>query len=258
MTTAAPAQDAAEREAAEKLLPLLDNPVWRMSNLYKIIAKDERDDSDEGLVIQFIPNRAQLRLLRRMHSRNIVLKARQLGYSTLAALLWLDTALFSKDPIRCGIIAHEREAAESIFRDKVVFAYDNLPEALRAAMPLASKNKTEIVFGHNGASIRVATSMRSGTIHRLHVSELGKIARKYPEKAREVISGSIPTVPSSGIIIIIPWFFFLSRNKDESVGQFGRPIGNGGTCCCCCRATTTTKVVPKQRQQQQQQQQQEQ
>lgn len=122
--------------------------------------------------------------------------------TTLIALLWLDTALFSKSPIRCGIIAHEREAAEAIFRDKVLFAYQRLPDEVKALCPIKSQNKTEILFAHNGASVRVATSMRSGTTHRLHVSEFGKIARKYPAKAREVLAGSIPSVPTSGIVVV--------------------------------------------------------
>lgn len=184
-----------------ELQALLDDPMRRLCTLYKIITKGDEDDAD-GLVVQFRPNRAQRRLLARLHYRNIILKARQLGFTTLVAILWLDTALFSKDPIRCGIIAHEREAAESIFRDKVVFAYNNLPEDLRDQFPLSKKNATELVFAHNGASIRVATSMRSGTMHRLHVSELGKIAAKYPHKAREVVTGSLPTVPKTGITII--------------------------------------------------------
>ena len=44
--------------------------------------------------------------------------------------------------------------------------------------------------------------MRSGTIHRLHVSEFGKICAKYPDKAVEVITGSIPAAPLNGILII--------------------------------------------------------
>jgi hypothetical protein len=44
--------------------------------------------------------------------------------------------------------------------------------------------------------------MRSGTIHRLHVSEFGKIGAEHPDKAREVITGSLPAVPLDGIIII--------------------------------------------------------
>lgn len=121
--------------------------------------------------------------------------------TTLFTILWLDTALFSKDPIVCAIVAHEREAAEAIFR-KVLFAYTKLPKELQAIFPIKSQSKTEIVFAHNDASIKVATSVRSNTIHRLHVSEMGKIARKYPAKAREVISGSLPAVPASGIVVI--------------------------------------------------------
>lgn len=104
--------------------------------------------------------------------------------------------------MRCGIIAQDREAAEIIFRDKVKFAYENLPPEIKAIMPLAKDSATELMFSHNNSSIRVATSMRSGTIDRLHVSEFGKICAKFPDKAKEVKTGSIPAVPKSGIIII--------------------------------------------------------
>lgn len=178
----------------------LSDPAWRLANLYKIVIKGDEDE--EGLVIQFKPNRAQRRLLQRLHHRNVILKARQLGFSTLICILWLDTALFSKEPMRCGIIAQDREAAEQLFRGKVLFAYDNLPEPLREAMPTTKRTANEIEFTHNGSSIRVATSMRSGTIHRLHVSEFGKICSKNPDKALEVVTGSIPAVPKSGILVI--------------------------------------------------------
>lgn len=180
----------------------LNDPLWRLTSgaLYKIITKG--DDEAEGLVIPFVPNAAQMQLLDGLHHRNVILKARQLGFTTLVAILWLDTALFSKEPIRCGVIAQDREAAETIFRDKVKFAYEHLPEPLRQAMPLARDSASELLFAHNGSSIRVATSMRSGTIHRLHVSEFGKICAKYPDKAKEVVTGSIPAVPKSGVLII--------------------------------------------------------
>jgi hypothetical protein len=199
---AAAVLEAQEEEAARDLAQLLDDPVWRLNNLYDIIVKGDDDEAGDGLIMRFKPNPIQRRLLRRLHTRNVICKARQLGMTTLVAILWLDTALFSKDPIRCGIIAHEREAAEAIFRDKVLFAYNRLPPEVKELCPIKSQNKTEILFAHNNASIRVATSMRSGTIHRLHVSEFGKICRKYPAKAREVLAGSIPAVPSTGIVII--------------------------------------------------------
>jgi hypothetical protein len=186
---------------AAELAQKLDDPYWRLSNLYQIITKGDNED-DEGLVVDFKPNRAQRRLMVRLWNRNVILKARQLGFTTLIAILWLDTALFSKDPIRCGVIAQDRETAESIFRDKVKFAYYHLPEALRERFPLETENKSELVFGHNKSSIRVATSMRGGTIHRLHISEFGKICAQTPDKAREIITGSIPAVPKSGILVI--------------------------------------------------------
>lgn len=183
----------------DELKSLLENPVRRLETLYWIITKGDRDDD---LVVHFVPNAVQRQLVERLWHRNLVLKARQRGITTLIAILWLDTALFFPGPVYCGIIAHEREAAEEIFRTKVVFAYENLPQELREKFPLTKKTATEMVFAHNDATIRVATSMRSGTIHRLHVSELGKIAAKYPFKAREVLTGSIPAVPTSGVLVV--------------------------------------------------------
>jgi len=121
--------------------------------------------------------------------------------TTLIAIMWLDHALFNADQ-RCGIIAQDREAAEVIFRDKVRFAYERLPEPLRLAMPLKRDSATELLFAHNNSSIRVGTSMRSGTIDRLHISEFGKIGAKFPDKAKEVVTGSLPAVPLDGIAII--------------------------------------------------------
>ena len=189
-------------ETAEELAACLADPWWRICSgqLYKIMVKD--DGAAEGFgVMPFRPNRAQKRLIRSLWFRNLILKARQLGFTTLVSILWLDHALFNPNQ-RCGIVAHDKDAAENIFRDKVRFAYENLPDALRAEMPLGRDSAKELLFAHNNSSIRVATSMRSGTIHRLLVSEFGKICAKFPDKAREVVTGSLPAVPLNGIAII--------------------------------------------------------
>jgi hypothetical protein len=189
-------QDEAELERC------LADPEWRLFSgcLYQIIVKG-KSEGDDDLVQPFIPNRAQKRFIRRLWHRNIILKARQLGFTTLIAILWLDHALFNGNQ-RCGMIAQDRETAEAIFRDKVVFAYDHLPEELRERFPLARASTKELLFGHNNSSLRVATSVRGGTIHRLHVSEFGKICAKFPAKANEVVTGSIQAVPLSGILVI--------------------------------------------------------
>jgi hypothetical protein len=204
----------------------LGDPAWRLSNLYKIITKG---DDGQDAVITFKPNDSQLRFLKRYWSRNIILKCRQRGFTTLICLLWLDHALFVGNQ-RCGVIAQDREAAEVIFRDKVKFAYDRLPATLRQAMPLARDSASELLFAHNNSSVRVATSMRSGTIHRLLVSEFGKICSKSPDKAKEVITGSFPAVPSSGIVVIESTaegqdghFYRMSRQAESDM-QAGKKL----------------------------------
>src|SRR5207253_8753222 len=46
----------------------------------------------------------------------------------------------------------------------------------------------------NGSSIRVGTSLRSSTMQYLHISEFGKICSQYPDKAREIMTGSLNTL----------------------------------------------------------------
>ena len=52
------------------------DPRWRLSNLYWITDK-------AGKAVQFVPNSAQLKFLDEVHTLNLILKARQLGFTTL-------------------------------------------------------------------------------------------------------------------------------------------------------------------------------
>ncbi|KWT98899.1 MULTISPECIES: hypothetical protein [unclassified Variovorax] len=126
-----------------ELAKCLADPEWRLFSgcLYKIMIKG--DDGEEAFVMPFKPNAAQRRFIRRLWHRNLILKARQLGFTTLIAILWLDHALFNADQ-RCGIIAQDREAAEAIFRDKVKFGYQNLPDEIRERFPLARDSAVEL------------------------------------------------------------------------------------------------------------------
>ncbi|AEY69590.1 putative terminase large subunit [Erwinia phage PEp14] len=218
---------------AADLRVCLSDPMWRICSgqLYKIMIKgDDNDDDDDALVVPFKPNRAQRRLIKRMHSRNIILKARQLGFTTFLCIFFLDCTLFRPN-VRAGIIAHEEDAAKAIFRDKVKFAYLNLPAHLREVMPLKRDAAEELLFAHNNSSIRVSTSMRSGTMQYLHISEFGKICAKRPDRAEEVVRGSIPTVPTRGGMLFIEstaegrdGHFYKMTTKAEQLAQLGRRL----------------------------------
>ena len=180
----------------------LSDPWWRLTSgfLYQILIKG--DEETEGLKAPFIPNEHQINFIENLWYRNIILKARQLGFTTMIAIYYLDCCLFGKGDTRAGMIAQDKYAADKLFRDKVKFAYDNLPPEIKARFPLARDSASELLFAHNNSSITVGTSMRSGTLQYLHVSEFGKICAKYPDKAKEVLTGSIPAVAPNGIVVI--------------------------------------------------------
>lgn len=171
----------------------LRDPRWRLSHLYKITDKS-------GKEIQFVPNWAQGRLLDDLHNQNIVLKARQLGFSTFITLYALDRCIFEKN-YRAGVIAHNLDDAKRIFRDKIKYAYDRLPQEIKEVVPAETDRSGELLFGNN-SSISVATSFRSGTLQFLHISEFGKICRKYPDKAKEIVTGALQAVQAGQMVFI--------------------------------------------------------
>lgn len=127
------------------------------------------------------------------------MKARQLGISTFVSILFLDRCLFNSNQ-HAGIIAHTREDAEQLFR-RVKFAYDNLPAEIKVLRMINTDNARELQL-NNGSTLRVGTSMRSSTLQYLHISEFGKICAKYPDKAREIITGSLNAIATGQYIFI--------------------------------------------------------
>ena len=175
-----------------KAQQLLANPKWRLNSLYHIVNK-------QGSKTLFRLNWAQDELFNSMHYCNLILKARQLGISTYVCLLFLDRCLFNSN-VSAGIIAHTLEDAQQMFR-RVKFAYDSLPEDIKKVIT-ADNDTSQMLKFSNGSSIRVGTSLRSSTFQYLHVSEFGKICAKYPDKAREIVTGSLNTVAPGQYVFI--------------------------------------------------------
>lgn len=163
----------------------LTDKYWRLENLYYI--KDKN-----GNKVKFNPNEAQLSFLSNKHGLDIILKARQLGFTTLICISYLDDCLFTSN-LTAGVLAHTLEDANSFFEDKIQFAYENLPDVLKQLRPAKTDKKGELKF-NNGSRIRVRTSFRSGTLQRLLISEFGKICAKYPDKAKEIVTGALNAV----------------------------------------------------------------
>lgn len=174
---------------------------WRLDHLYWIVDKRAKN-------VPFRLNEQQRHLVRNLWYRNIVLKARQLGFSTLMQLIALDQVIFNRDFV-AAVISESLPSAGKLFK-KIEHAYAHLPPLLQQAYPLASRAKeTSITIAHDDtdgrphpSTVSVSVSTRGGTVNFLHVSELGKIALKYPQRAQEIVTGAFPSVPPDGVIVV--------------------------------------------------------
>lgn len=197
-----------------------DSVEWRLNHLYWIQDKD-------GGVIRFKMNWAQQELFDNLWTRNAVLKVRQLGISTLVALMGLDCCLF-RSGFEMGIIDKTLEDAKGKLR-KMKQAYDWMlypptrpagdhvedegdrdaiekfakamargssdPEARAAKFTKQSANFV------NGSQVKIGISLRGSTMHLLHVSELASVAHNFPKRAEDIISGGMNTVGKDNVII---------------------------------------------------------
>ena len=202
-------------------MKLLRDKRWRLNNLYFITDK-------AGKKVRFRMTDEQIEYFEGMHTRNIILKARQLGFTTECCIIQLDAALF--ESAKCALIAHTLNDAKRLFREKVKYAYDNLPAEIRAANPASNDAAGELVFS-KGGSLYVSTSFRGGTLRFLHVSEFGKICAKFPHKAREIVTGAFEAVATDFFVTIESTaegragYFFDYSQSAERQQLAGVPLG---------------------------------
>lgn len=176
-----------------KVLKLLGNRFWRLNNLYHII------DKNDNLIILKL-NTAQKQLFSEKHPRTIVPKSRQRGISTYKVAESLDKCLFI-DNTQAGIQSYGLVETKKLYR-KAIIMWNNLDPDIKdlLGIKLVSSN-AEGMFFSNGSVLRIG-NFRGDTLSSLHVSELAKIAKKFPEKARELKTGAFQAVSKDNCISI--------------------------------------------------------
>ena len=179
---------------------------WRLTSGKLYFIKDK-----QGRKVPFVPNAYQKYLIENLHYRNLILKARQLWFSTMIQILMLDQALFYPN-IACWVIAQGLNESKAIFDNKIKFAYNNLPEWLKAERPLLKDSSDTLEF-NNWSSIYVSVSFRSGTLQYLHISEYGKICAKFPERAKEINTGATESVAQW-------WYVFIESTAEGKQWDF--------------------------------------
>lgn len=199
----------------------LQNQWWRLNNMYRVLDARMND-------VLFVPNAAQKFLYHNLWFLNIILKARQLGFSTFIDIWGFDTAFWNPNQ-RVVIIAQDKDAAEKLFEEKIKYPYDQLDESVKSLNPKLRSNAREMKFANN-SSVRVVTSARSGTVNFLHISEFGKICAKDPQKAREVVTGTLNAVAPGELVFIESTAegregaFYRMTQKAIKLFQLGKPL----------------------------------
>jgi hypothetical protein len=163
----------------------------------KIIESLLRIDNKQGLVVPLSPNRMQKYYLENKTNRNIILKHRQGGLSTIAlADMFTDCIIIPNTS--CAVVSHETRATQRLL-DRVAFFYDNMDDPRPT---LGADSRSELSFPKLHSSIYIGTAGarafgRGDTIRKALLSELA-----FYEDGAKILNGVEDAVPITGELTI--------------------------------------------------------
>ena len=174
----------------------LPSKLWRLNNLYTVVDKKSK-------LVKFSMNDSQhfVYSKRFKHPRLIILKSRQRGISTLWMIVAFDNCIFTPH-FSCGLMSQGIIESGKLL-ERVKTLWDELSPLVKntTKIKLIKDNVGEIAF-NNRSKIYIHGSFRSTTLHYLHVSELGKIAKLYPDRVRETMTGSMQAIAPGNSVIL--------------------------------------------------------
>jgi len=188
-------------------------------NYKKAIAKFDIIDKN-GKNVSFALNGEQSRFIDDMSGKDIILKSRQIGFSSL--ILAMFTVDFLTIPnSRSVIISHDKEAVTALLDRVKYFIQSAELKGLQTKFKYNSRH--EIQNELNGSSIFVGTaskSFRGETITNLHLSELA-----FYDDPQAVFAGAVQAVVPNGRVLVestangMTWFrSFYYRSKEGETG----------------------------------------
>lgn len=138
-------------------------------------------------------------------SRDIILKPRQLGFSTLTVARFFECVV-NEENVTAAIVAHDSDSTQKIFQI-VQLMYERLPEAKKEQLNNGKGkpkygNRKEYYFAGNNSRIYVGTAGadkfgRGQTINYLLCSEVA-----FWPNPEELMTGLLEAVPIDGEIVI--------------------------------------------------------
>lgn len=175
----------------------LTNP----NQLEKMMARHLIIEDKQARLIMFRPNRIQRLYHRQRTLRDIILKARQFGFTTdILAEYTLDSLMI--DNLRTVIMAHDKFSTQLMLRKVNRYLQRYVDNDIISPRDTTTENKNEIIIKETGATIYIGTAGsrkfgRGDTVHRLLGSEISKY-----DDPDEFFGGVVEAVPMTGRIVL--------------------------------------------------------
>lgn len=158
---------------------------------------------NNGDIVPFILNKEQSDYISTVKKYNVILKGRQIGFTTLSLAYMLYSAI-TKPDTSYMIMTHHNSVSKSLFV-KVKKMYKNLPhDKYPELFPKDSLNNRDELFLSNGSRIIISTAggddaISGNTFQFIHFSEMGK----YPNNVQEeILSTAIPALAKNDSAMI--------------------------------------------------------
>jgi hypothetical protein len=171
---------------------LFSNSKYYIETLCTIIDKDRNE-------IPFIFNPSQVRFYRERTTADIILKPRQVGFTTENLALDLHDTMTVPNTVSYLVAQTEKDASDLF--ERVLFMYSSIPDGFK---PRARRGgtKKEIYFDKINSKYAIGSAEakdfgRSKTINNLLISEAS-----HPYWKKELLDGLLESVPRSGRITI--------------------------------------------------------
>jgi len=172
----------------EKLKIIMNDFKLFAKNFIKII-------DNNGDTIPFVLNAEQSQYIDEMSKYNIILKGRQIGFTTLSLAYMLYSAC-TKPDTNYIIMTHHASVSKSLFV-KLKKMYKSLPhDKYPNLFPKTLLNNRDELYLDNGSRIIIATangedSISGNTFQFIHLSEMAKYP---PQVQEEIIATCIPAL----------------------------------------------------------------
>lgn len=185
----------------------LTDPIWRLNNLYYV-------KNPKGEIVKFVPSKEQNAIIEAVYDHElrkiVILKARQLGMSTVIDLILTDKAVFEKGT-QAAIVDLTQGDASKKLENKVKLAYMRLPEDLRSLFEIGKDSGKQFQLrirsqpedGWN--EIQAGMNARGDTFQIIHISEWGAIQHEDESRSTEIVTGALPAAKEGIVIVETTW-----------------------------------------------------